>query len=761
MIVKVCGLKESQNIQDIVSLDIDWIGYNFYKPSSRYITIVPTINNEIHQKKVGIFVNEDMDIVKDYIDKYDLDLIQLHGNETPEYCINAQSLIPIIKVFRIYEDFDFDMLDDFRMAEFFLFDTETKNYGGSGIKFDWNILNHKPICRPFLLSGGIGPDDVDEILKIGHPQFKGIDINSKFEISPGIKDVELVRKFVGKIMLKNSDKGLSSPLGVGGKQGKEKDSTRNPLSLKRRPALKDSDKALSSPFGVGGRNDNEDATHYLHSLKGRPTFKDLKEALISPLGVGDEQSNEETSRNPQSLKGRPTLPDSGEAMLYPSGAGGSKGSRDENSALNPQSLKGRPTLKDAGEAMISPLGAGGEKGNGETSRDPQSLKGRPTLKDAGEAMISPLGAGGEKGNGETSRDPQSLKGRPMLKDVGHEKSNEDEDATNYPQSLKGRPTLKDSGEAGLSPLGAGGSKGNKDENSTHYPQSLKGRPTLKDAGEAMISPLGAGGEKGNGETSRDPQSLKGRPTLKDAGEAMISPLGAGGEKGNGETSRDPQSLKGRPMLKDVGHEKSNEDEDATNYPQSLKGRPTLKDSGEAGLSPLGAGGSKGNKDENSALNHQSLKGRPTLKDSGGSKGKRNEDKSNEDEFSYDMFYGANPNIFEKAASLRRKMTSEELKVWEFLRSKPLNLKFRRQHPIDLFIADFYCHSIKLVVEIDGINHQYSTEADINRDNIFKSFGITILRYTNNEVNSNFQDVINRILEEANNLKKSPIHKTIT
>ncbi|MEY3422566.1 MAG: hypothetical protein RIR48_2883 [Bacteroidota bacterium] len=199
MIIKVCGLKENQNILDIISLDVDWIGYNFYKPSSRYITIVPTINNEIHQNKVGVFVNEDMDIVKDYIDKYKLDLIQLHGDETPEYCSKVQSLIPIIKVFRIHKEFNFDMLDDYRVAEYFLFDTDTKNYGGSGIKFDWNILTHKSICRPFLLSGGIAYDDWEKILSFKADNFIGIDINSKFESEPGLKDATLIRKFINHI----------------------------------------------------------------------------------------------------------------------------------------------------------------------------------------------------------------------------------------------------------------------------------------------------------------------------------------------------------------------------------------------------------------------------------------------------------------------------------------------------------------------------------------------------------------------------------
>lgn len=264
--------------------------------------------------------------------------------------------------------------------------------------------------------------------------------------------------------------------------------------------------------------------------------------------------------------------------------------------------------------------------------------------------------------------------------------------------------LKDSGEAKLSPLGAGG---NKDKHSSHNPHSLKGRPARKDNDEALISSSGDGGEKRFEETSRDPQSLKGRPARKDSGEAGLSPLGAGGKKGN-------------------------KDENSSHNPHSLKGSAThsvnTKTSFEDVISPLGVGSERT---------------------------KSNEEKSNENEFFYDMFYGATPNIFEKAAALRRKMTSEELKVWDFLKSKPLNLKFRRQHPIDLIVADFYCHSIKLVIEIDGKNHQYNLEADLNRDKIFESFGITIHRITNNEVNTNFQNVINKILEEIVNLKNQP------
>jgi very-short-patch-repair endonuclease len=219
------------------------------------------------------------------------------------------------------------------------------------------------------------------------------------------------------------------------------------------------------------------------------------------------------------------------------------------------------------------------------------------------------------------------------------------------------------------------------------------------------------GEKDE-DATRYPQSLKGRPTLKDSEEALISPLGAGGKK--------DEKAELSPL--GVGGKKSKNDTDLN--PQSLKGRPTLKNSDQALISPLGAGGKKDVTNENN----------------------------------YNMFYGATPIIFERAASLRRNMTSEEIKVWNFLKSKPLGFKFRRQHPIDLFIADFYCHDVKLVIEIDGINHQYSLEADLNRENILKSFGITILRFKNTQVHSNLEGVIHKILEEANHLKNPPSKK---
>ncbi len=195
MIIKVCGLNNAQNLADLSKLDIDMAGYNFYLPSPRYIDhILPDIPNNI--KKVGVFVNASLDVILQKKELYKLDYAQLHGDESSSFVKEVKSFIPVIKVFRIADDFNPAILKDFDFCDMFLFDTATKNFGGSGQKFNWNILKQYDIKIPFLLSGGIGPNDVDEILKMDHPHFKGIDINSKFEVRPGIKDVGMVKKFV-------------------------------------------------------------------------------------------------------------------------------------------------------------------------------------------------------------------------------------------------------------------------------------------------------------------------------------------------------------------------------------------------------------------------------------------------------------------------------------------------------------------------------------------------------------------------------------
>ncbi|MBP6238037.1 MAG: phosphoribosylanthranilate isomerase [Saprospiraceae bacterium] len=207
MIIKVCGLKDNQNIQDIIGLDIDWIGYNFYKPSSRYISSIPFINKKNHQKIIGVFVNASESTILQKVKNYNLDYIQLHGDESPEFCKNIKESIPLIKVFRVDNLFDFKLTKEYEFCDYFLFDTASTQYGGSGQKFDWSILDELEISVPFLLSGGIGPDDHGDILKIEHPKFIGIDINSKFEVSPGLKDISLLNGFLKQ--LKNDQNYLS------------------------------------------------------------------------------------------------------------------------------------------------------------------------------------------------------------------------------------------------------------------------------------------------------------------------------------------------------------------------------------------------------------------------------------------------------------------------------------------------------------------------------------------------------------------------
>ena len=179
------------------------VGLNFYAPSVRYIDpdIDPSVFDVFDEnvQRVGVFVREDAETIFDLVAKFKLDYVQLHGDEDPSFCDKIAAQIPVIKVFRIDETFDFSKISDFESAEMYLFDTRTKKFGGSGKQFDWNILDQYSGDKKFLLSGGIGPEDVESIVSINHAQFVGIDINSKFESSPGIKNRDLLLPFLNKL----------------------------------------------------------------------------------------------------------------------------------------------------------------------------------------------------------------------------------------------------------------------------------------------------------------------------------------------------------------------------------------------------------------------------------------------------------------------------------------------------------------------------------------------------------------------------------
>tara|TARA_R110002074_G_scaffold138092_2_gene283256 strand:+ start:3586 stop:4221 length:636 start_codon:yes stop_codon:yes gene_type:complete len=201
MKLKICGMKEVENIKSIADLKPDYMGFIFYEQSKRnFEGIIPKLPKSI--KKTGVFVNEYIEIVISLVEEYQLDAVQLHGDETVAYIQELKShlkpSIEIFKVFGIKDDFDFNSLKPFENeVDYFLFDTKGKERGGNGIKFDWSVLKEYPYSKPFFLSGGIGPNDIQEIKKIkttGLPIYS-VDINSQFESKPGLKEVNKVKEF--------------------------------------------------------------------------------------------------------------------------------------------------------------------------------------------------------------------------------------------------------------------------------------------------------------------------------------------------------------------------------------------------------------------------------------------------------------------------------------------------------------------------------------------------------------------------------------
>lgn len=200
--IKVCGMKHSVNREAVEKLPVDWLGFIFYPQSKRFIgeTPEPGLFNT-DKPKVGVFVNENAFEIMALAKNFGFSMVQLHGKENPQTCrmLKTQGL-KIIKAFSVNENFDFETTLPYeRVADFFLFDTKTTLYGGSGQKFDWKLLDNYTGHIPFLLSGGIGPDDAEEILKINHPKLTGIDVNSGFEDQPGIKNIEKLEKFIDEI----------------------------------------------------------------------------------------------------------------------------------------------------------------------------------------------------------------------------------------------------------------------------------------------------------------------------------------------------------------------------------------------------------------------------------------------------------------------------------------------------------------------------------------------------------------------------------
>ncbi|MBK9568688.1 MAG: phosphoribosylanthranilate isomerase [Chitinophagaceae bacterium] len=203
MNIKVCGITEMKQLQQLDGLDIDFAGLIFYKESPRYIgdkiSKKELKSADFDLKKVGVFVNPEMIDVLDAIDEYGLDAVQLHGNESPEMCEDLSSEVEVIKAFRVTDGTDIDkMVAPYdAVCDYYLFDTGglKESLGGTGQQFDWSILTKAKIEKPFFLSGGIGVADAAKVKAFTHPDFFGIDINSRFEKSPGVKDMGAVLQF--------------------------------------------------------------------------------------------------------------------------------------------------------------------------------------------------------------------------------------------------------------------------------------------------------------------------------------------------------------------------------------------------------------------------------------------------------------------------------------------------------------------------------------------------------------------------------------
>lgn len=201
MKIKVCGIRTQSNLAFLNSSAVDFIGFIFFDKSGRNFSDGELMQGiDTAKQKVGVFVNESLERIESLAKAYALDYIQLHGDESPEFCQTLKT-----KGYKLFKAFALkDRLPDGLEAyaphvDYFLFDTKGKAYGGNGAQFDWLVLGQYKLDKPFILSGGIGPEDVKSIQAIRHPQLFAVDINSRFEVAPGEKDEQKLKVFIEEL----------------------------------------------------------------------------------------------------------------------------------------------------------------------------------------------------------------------------------------------------------------------------------------------------------------------------------------------------------------------------------------------------------------------------------------------------------------------------------------------------------------------------------------------------------------------------------
>lgn len=198
MKIKVCGLRDKENMEQVAALSPDYMGFIFYGLTPRFVGDMPVENlNNLPSTiiKTAVFVNESAENINTLIDKYKFNAIQLHGDESAAFCALFKGKVTVIKAFGISDDFDFGQLYPYvDHIDYFLFDKKTSIYGGSGKVFEWEVLNKYDLDKLFFLSGGLSPDNLEGIKNITNPQFYGVDLNSRFEIEPAVKDIKKLEK---------------------------------------------------------------------------------------------------------------------------------------------------------------------------------------------------------------------------------------------------------------------------------------------------------------------------------------------------------------------------------------------------------------------------------------------------------------------------------------------------------------------------------------------------------------------------------------
>ena len=208
MKLKVCGMRSPDNIMALSQLAPDYMGFIFWERSRRFVKkSTPHLPNSI--KKTGVFVDASLSYIKEIAIQHQLQALQLHGDESPDFCQKLKvTELEIIKAFTVGSDFDFSVLENYEsVCDYFLFDTKGELPGGNGSRFDWSLLRDYPDTKPFFLSGGIGPGDqkaIASIINLNLPLY-AIDINSKFEIEPGLKNIEVINQFKATLSDEVSD----------------------------------------------------------------------------------------------------------------------------------------------------------------------------------------------------------------------------------------------------------------------------------------------------------------------------------------------------------------------------------------------------------------------------------------------------------------------------------------------------------------------------------------------------------------------------